>query len=202
MVVIGITGGYASGKSVVTRILQDFGAFVVDADETAREVLSVGTPAWRQVKEAFGEDVFDSEGIVDRKRLGRIVFSDEARLRELERITHPHIIKIIKEKLQGAMNSGYDLIVLDAPLLIETGLTSLVDYVWVVYAPEDLQIRRAMVRDGLTRDEAVSRIHSQMDLKEKVKYADVVINNDGTLEDTRRQVLRALEKVLGPGANS
>lgn len=195
MVVIGLTGGYASGKSVVTGILRDLGAFVVDADEVSREVLSVGTPAWREVREIFGDDLFDSEGVLDRKRLGRIVFSDEARLKELERITHPRIIEMIKRNLEEAKASGFDLIVLDAPLLIETGLTSLVDSVWVVYATENLQIRRAMERDGLSGDEALRRIRSQMDLKEKVKRADVVINNNGPLEDTRRQVLQALERV-------
>lgn len=197
LIVVGLTGGYASGKSEVAKILRDLDIPVIDADEISREILAVGTPAWNDVKDTFGDDVFYQDGTLNRKRLGRIVFSDQFRRKELESITHPRIIEVIRRRLNELRDMQAALVVIDAPLLIETGLTSMVDSVWVVYAKEDTQIRRAMLRDRLSQREAELRVRSQMPLDDKVKWADIIIDNTGTIEDTREQVLNAVKKVMG-----
>jgi dephospho-CoA kinase len=193
LIVVGLTGGYASGKSEVAKILRDLDIPVIDADEISREILAVGTPAWNDVKDTFGDDVFYRDGTLNRKRLGRIVFSDQFRREELESITHPRIIEVIRRRLNELRDMQAALVVIDAPLLIETGLTSMVDSVWVVYAKEDTQIGRAMVRDRLSQREAELRVRSQMPLDDKVKWADIIIDNTGTIEDTREQVLNAVK---------
>ncbi len=191
MPVIGLTGSIASGKSFVTKILKELGARIIDADVIARQIVEPGTVGWQQIKEAFGEEVLNPDLTVSRKKLADIVFPDRARMRKLNEITHPIIIQNIKEEINRfrmAAGEPTRVLVVDAPLLIETGLHELVDEVWVVDIPEELQIRRLMERDGLTREQALDRIGSQMPAAEKKKYADVVIDNSGDFSATRKTV--------------
>ena len=184
--VIGLTGGIASGKSEISRILREHGLPVIDVDGVAHEVLATDEGIKRKVAAAFGPEVLTAGGAIDRQRLGTIIFRDAERRRDLERILHPMIGSVLRQRTQEAD----DIVVLDMPLLIELGEHELVDVVVVVYATREHQIQRLMERDGLTREEAMQRIETQLPLGEKVLHADYVINNNGSLQDTEVQVLR------------
>jgi dephospho-CoA kinase len=193
---VGLTGGIASGKSAVSRQLAALGCRVVDADVLAREVVAPGEPAWRAILEAFGRDVTVPDGRLDRKRLGALVFADPARRRILEAITHPAINARRQAILDAWTAEGFDgLVVLDIPLLIEVGAAAHVDRVVLVYAARDVQLARLMDRDGFDRAEADRRVASQMPLEEKVRHAHFVIDNSGAPEDTAAQV-RAVHAAL------
>jgi dephospho-CoA kinase len=188
MKVIGLTGGIASGKSTVARILAECGASVIDADLLAREVVMPGTSAYTAIVEEFGEAILNPDRTIDRKALGRIVFADpDARCR-LERITHPAIRRRAEEELTELQKAGIPVVFYMAPLLIEAGVTSRVDEIWVVYADQETQLDRLMRRDGISHDEALQRLAAQMPMDEKKKHGTVVIDNRGTPEETERQV--------------
>jgi dephospho-CoA kinase len=192
MRLIGLTGGIASGKSLVSRQLQGLGAMVIDADRIARDVVQPGRPGWEMIVREFGRSFIDSDGGLDRKALGRLVFNDPRELERLNRITHPLILAEI-EKLLQIYRSGYEgVVVLDAPLLFETGLDRFVDEVWVVMVDQQTQVKRLMERDLLTEQEAEHRIRLQIPLEEKASRADRVIDNSGLPEETERQVQLAL----------
>lgn len=188
MKVIGLTGGIATGKSFVAATLEKMGAVIVDADLLAREVVQPGAPAFNEIVATFGEEIVGSDGTLDRKTLGRIVFADEAARKKLEQITHPAIIKLGEERITRERDQGKALVVYVVPLLFEAGLSSSMDEVWVVYCDEETQIRRLRERERIGRDEALRKIMAQMPLKEKLEMADVVIDNSGTLEETERKV--------------
>lgn len=191
MPVIGLTGSIASGKSLVTDILKEIGAQVVDADVVAREVVEPGTTGWQRIKEAFGEKVLNSDQSLNRKVLGDIVFADSGQRGVLNNIVHPLVIDKIKEDISLYKSAGNDkakALVVVVPLLIETGTHGLVDEVWLVKIPEKTQIRRLMERDGMTRKQAMQRISSQMPVEEKEKYAQVVIDNSCSKGKTRQTV--------------
>ncbi len=205
MPVIGLTGSIASGKSLVTEILKDLGAQVVDADVVAREAVEPGSEGWRQVVAAFGEGVLKRDGTINRKLLGERVFKDPGLRTKLNNITHPIIIKEIRERIDRFRKHDAGLrrvLVLDAPLLLETGLDNLVDEVWVVDVPEETQVERLMERDGLSREQALRRIASQMGSAEKKKHADVVIDNSGDSAATRKQVMGLWEQRFGSGVET
>ena len=188
MRLIGLTGGIASGKSLVSRQLQGLGTVVIDADRIAREVVQPGKPGWELIVREFGRSLIDSDGGLDRKALGRLVFNDPRALERLNRIMHPLILAEI-EKLLQIYRSGHEgVVVLDAPLLFETGLDQSVDEVWVVMVDHQTQVKRLMERDRLTEQEAEHRIRLQIPLEEKVSRADRVIDNRGLPEETERQV--------------
>ncbi len=191
MPVIGLTGSIASGKSFVSRILKELGAHVIDADVIARQVVEPGTAGWRQIKKVFGDEVLKPDLTVDRKKLAGAVFQDPQKMKKINEITHPLIISKIREEIsqfRTSADAADKVLVVDAPLLIETGLHNSVDQVWVVDIPEELQVRRLMKRDRLTREQALARIRSQMPTGEKKKYADVIIDNSGDLTSTRQAV--------------
>lgn len=189
LLLVGLTGGIASGKSLVSALFQELGALVIDADRLAREIVEPGRPAYREIVEAFGREILEPEGRVDRKRLGAEVFADPEKRRRLEEITHPRIQALRQARLEALADQGYDGIVIqDAALLIEVGAHQAVDRVVVVYVDEATQIKRLVVRDGLSEAEARQRIQSQMPLEEKARLADYVVDNRGTPEETRRQV--------------
>ena len=193
---VGLTGGIASGKSSVSRQLVELGCRLIDADVLAREVVVPGAPAWRTIVEEFGRDVAGPDGQLDRKRLGALVFADPARRKVLEGITHPAIVARRQAILDGWAAEGFDgVVVLDIPLLIEVGGAGEVDRVVVVYAAPDAQLERLMARDGFVRAEAERRVASQMSLAEKVRRADFVVDNSGESEETRAQV-RAVHAAL------
>lgn len=193
---VGLTGGIASGKSTVSRQLAELGCEVIDADVLAREVVAPGEPAWHGIVAAFGREVLQPDGALDRKRLGALVFSDPERRRRLEAITHPAIHARRQVLLDRLAARGFDgLVVQDAALLIEAGGAAQVDRVVVVYATPEEQLARLMRRDGLGRDEAAQRIASQMPLAEKVRHAHYVIDSSASHEETAAQV-RAVHAAL------
>ncbi|MDI3518628.1 MAG: dephospho-CoA kinase [Caldanaerobacter sp.] len=187
MRVVGLTGGIGSGKSTVSGILAKLGAKIIDADLVSREIMEKGKEAYNEIVDCFGKEILDKEGNIDRKKLGSIVFSDKEKLKRLNEITHPKIIDKIKKMIEEEKDKD-KVIVIDAALLIETGLYKLVDEVWLVVVDIDTQIKRVMERDGFSYEEALKRIKSQMPLEEKIKYADFIINNSKDLRKTEEQV--------------
>lgn len=186
---IGLTGGIATGKSTVAKMLVQRGAMLIDLDQIAREVVAPGQPALAQIAERFGQAILQPDGSLDRKRLGAIVFADEERRKELEQITHPAIRSVMKTRMQEYERDHPDkLVVVDVPLLFESGLSPMYDRVVVVYVPRSEQLRRLMERDKLTREDAEKRLNAQMDIEQKKRLADVVIDNSGSLEETERQI--------------
>lgn len=200
MRVIGLTGGIASGKSTVARILKSLGATVVDADELAHFVLRPGEEAMEEVRASFPE-AFGEIGDLDRGRLARIVFEDPERREILNAIVHPRVRALMRRAVAEAASRGEKAIVLDVPLLIEGGLYRQVDEVWVVVVDEETQIARLMERNGLGRDEALLRIRAQMPLERKRDFADVVIENEASLDDLRQKVRRLWREALGRADN-
>lgn len=187
--IMGLTGGIASGKSTVGRLLTLRGAKLVDADAVAREVVMPGEPALEAIASAFGQAVLNPDGSLNRPALGRIVFQDDAALRKLESITHPAIRETMRERIRTYADRDPDaMIVADVPLLYETKQEKLYEGIMVVYVPKETQLVRLMTRNDLSRDEAGRRIALQMDIEEKRRRADWVIDNSGSLEETERQV--------------
>lgn len=185
MLVIGLTGGIASGKSTVSRYLRERGAAIIDADIIAKDLVARGNPAWREIVACFGEQVLDETGNIDRKRLGEIIFMDSQARKKLNSIVHPKVIEATKKRIRELQDKDdVPLVVVDAPLLLEAGMTDLVDEVWVVAVPVQEQVNRLVFRDKLSREEALKRINSQMPLSEKLAYADRVIDNSGSMEET------------------
>ncbi|AEE91750.1 dephospho-CoA kinase [Tepidanaerobacter acetatoxydans] len=190
MTVVGLTGGIASGKSTVSSLLKDKGAAIIDADEIAKEIMSKGKPVWINVVNHFGEQILnDDKSDIDRKKLADIVFSDRIQLEALNSLTHPEILKEIKKQLENYKKAGRKVIVIDAALLLESGLDALVDEVWLVAVDEKTQIKRLIMREkDMAHAQALNRIKSQMPLKEKLKYANRVIDNNAGIEETREQI--------------
>lgn len=197
MIVIGLTGGIASGKSTVSGELSRQGVPIFDADQNARDAVAKGSKGLAMVVEAFGNEYLTVEGELNRPKVSELVFRDKQALKTLEGILH----KIVWENAEGFLKEqqeqGAKLAVLDVPLLIETGWHKQVDKVWLVAVSRQQQIERAMLRSGMTEAEVVARIYSQMSLEEKRKYADVVLDNSGSLEQTLAQVQGELKKLLG-----
>lgn len=189
-VIIGLTGGIASGKSTVSAMLAELGAAVVDADQVAREVVLPGEPALREVADAFGQAILNEDGTLNRSKLGEIVFADEAKRKKLEAILHPAIRQVMTDRIERLEKENPKrLVVADIPLLYETGLDTRYPEVMVVYVPPSVQLKRLMERDGLSEDKARERLLAQLPIDEKKAKADWVIDNSGTREATRRQVL-------------
>jgi dephospho-CoA kinase len=188
MYIIGLTGNIATGKTTVGRMLADLGARYIDADEVAHTVIAKGGGAFLVVVAAFGTGILDANGDIDRRRLGGIVFSDATRLRQLESIVHPAVLASISQTIATASE---DVVVLDAIKLLESGLSGRCDAVWVVTCPREEQLDRLVRERGLPIAEALMRINAQPPAEEKVRRADVVIDNGGRLSNTRRQVKSA-----------
>lgn len=193
--VIGLTGNIGVGKSTVAAMLAELGAFVIDADQVAHEVMAPGRPAYAQIVAHFGPQIAPNGGPIDRLRLGQIVFSDPQALAQLEAIVHPAVFVRIQELLAEAKAP---VVVIEAIKLLEAGLSlRLCQQVWVVTAPREQQIQRLMATRGLSYEQAVLRIEAQPPQEEKIARADVVIDNSGTVEQTRRQVVEAWARLLG-----
>lgn len=188
MRVIGLTGGIGTGKTVVSQILRELGAQVIDADRVGHEAYQPGTEAWQAVVQEFGQDILQPSGEIDRKRLGAVVFSDPKTLERLNAIMHPRMYHMVDERLAQLRNQGVQAAVVDAAILIEAGWTPLADEVWVVTAGEEEVVRRIRERSGLTEEQVRSRIRSQMSSAERLAHADVVIENNGDLAQLRRKV--------------
>lgn len=196
MKVIGLTGGIASGKSSVAKILENCGAVVVDADQLAREVVAPGEPAFCAIVEAFGDRVLRLDGALDRTALGKLVFADAAARKVLEKITHPRIAERAARRIEEERLRGAKVLFYMVPLLIEAGLASTVHEVWLVSVDREVQINRLMQRDAITRDEALRKIGAQMPLAEKAAYADVIIDNNGLPDETAKYVMDEWKRLL------
>jgi dephospho-CoA kinase len=180
MVLVGLTGGLATGKSTVAALFKRCGAYVVDADVLARQVVAPGTAGWRAVVTAFGKGVLNSDRTINRQTLGSIIFRHPAKRRQLERIIHPRVSREqARLTKQAAAKNPRAVVLYDVPLLFEAGLEKVADKVVVVAADRETQIARLRERNGLSRSEAVRRIRSQMPLRKKIRRADYVL--DGTL---------------------
>lgn len=189
VVIIGLTGGIASGKTLISTYLQELGAVVIDADKLSRQVVSPGSPALKDIRDYFGNAVIDQNGLLNRKELAKIIFGSDSAREKLNSIIHPRILELIQKRIKEYKESGQVLVVIiDAPLLIEAGMTAMVNQVWVVAVSPEEQLRRLMKRDNLTKEEALDRLKSQMPLSEKIKHADLVIDNSGDKEVTLRSV--------------
>lgn len=193
---VGLTGGIATGKSTAAAMFRCLGCVVVDADQLARDVVEPGEPALRQVVEAFGPDVLQADGRLDRARLGAVVFADPARRRRLEAITHPAIRARLAARLDALAAEGFrGLVLFDAPVIVESGGHRAMDRLVVVVTDEATQLARLMARDGIGREEALRKIGAQMPVAEKAKLADYVIDNSGDRAATEAQV-RAVHRAL------
>ncbi len=196
MIVIGLTGGFGSGKSTVAGMLRELGARVIDADRVAHQLYQPGTPAFDEVVGAFGREIVGEKGEIDRRRLGQMVFGNPQALKRLNAILHPRIAHRIEEILEGWRGEGVKVAVVEAALLLEAGWGPLVDRVWLTRASEARVKERLRASQDLTDEEIEARLASQMPVEEKAKGADVVINTDGTLDQVREQVERQWRRLV------
>lgn len=196
--VIGLTGGIASGKSTVADMLRALGAHIIDADQLARRVVEPGTPALAELVARFGADILQPDGTLDRKRLGDIVFADPEARQALNRITHPRIAAASQEAIARLAAAGVDPIVYEAALIVENQLYTWMQGLIVVSVPPEVQLARLMARDGLTEDAARARLAAQLPLADKVAVADHVIDNSGSLDDTRARVRAVWDRLRKP----
>jgi dephospho-CoA kinase len=193
MLLVGLTGGIASGKTTVSAMLAECGAEVIDADHIARQVVMPGTPAWCKIRDHFGPGVLHPDGQLDRQALADIVFADKSKLALLNEITHPAIFARIADRLEA--HHGQDVVVvLDAALLIEAGLAEGVDVVVVVHSPREIQVERLAAK-GVGATDARNRIAAQLEPEKRLARADIVIDNGGSLEDLGRQVDKLWEEL-------
>jgi dephospho-CoA kinase len=203
LLIAGLTGGIATGKSTVARIMSNVGAVVVDADRIARQVVAPGLPAWQEIKDHLGEGILLADGTIDRDGLGKMVFADPEMRRWLEAVIHPRVEAQISSQIsQVARTTPEAVVLLDIPLLFETGRDEGLSDIIVVYVPEKIQCLRLIKRDGLSRSEALARISAQMRIDEKVKRATIVIDNSGPLSDTEKQALAVYRRLARQAAQT
>lgn len=195
--ILGLTGGIASGKSTVAAMLVRRGAGLVDADQVSRDLVVPGSPLHRALVESFGEGILAADGTLDRAALGRRAFTSREDLERLNALTHPPIWEEIRRRLE-ILSARHPVVVLVAPLLLEHGGEAVVDQVWVVAVPEEVQVERLVRRDGLEEQEARARLAAQMPTSEKVRRAHVVIDNSRSLQETERAVEAAWHRHVVP----
>ena len=188
MLKVGITGGIGSGKSTVTNMLKDDGFTIIDADIVAREVFIIYPEIMSKIKHEFGYDFFDIEGKLNRKEFGNYIFKSELRRKKLESIMIPFITREIHHRIKMCEEDNCKLCFLDAPTLIENNLHTSMDITILVWVSSDVQIQRVMLRDELNLDDTMDRVKAQMPIDEKRKYADFIIDNGSSVEDTKLQL--------------
>ena len=187
MLTIGLTGGIGTGKTQVSRFLQERGAAVINADLVGHEAYLPHTETWREVVAAFGREILDEDESIDRRKLGAIVFSDPAHLQRLNSIVHPRIYAMIQDRIETLNNEEIEVAVVEAALLIEAKWTPLADEIWVVTAPQEQVLDRLMGR-GMSRENALARIESQMSQDERAKLADVIIENASGIYELKSSI--------------
>lgn len=192
MLKIGLTGGIATGKSTVSRLFREKGIPIIDADIIARKVIEPEGKAFSAVRETFPQ-CFDGD-VLNRPALGREIFHDGEKREQLNRLMHPAIREEMQEQMHDHEAAGQHIVIFDIPLLFEGTMLDLVDYTVVVYCREEIQLMRLMERNGLTKEEALARIRSQMPIEEKKHQADFLINNNGSLQDLPKQINRVIEQ--------
>ena len=197
MFIVGLTGGIASGKSLVARVFKDLGGHVIDADRIVHDLLEPEQPACREVLDHFGKDIMLPNGGIDRRKLGEIVFNDPEKRAWLNSCLHPKVFHVYTTQVQQLQSRQPDaMVIFNAALLIETGYHRKMDRIVVIYADMEQQIERLLLRDKFTRKQALSRIMSQMPLAEKRAHADYVIDNTGNREDTEARAREVFQKLM------
>jgi dephospho-CoA kinase len=196
MLIVGLTGGVASGKTSVSRVLREEGAYLIDGDQIARELIQPHTSAWNELKRVFGREILKEDGSIHRERLAARVFSDPKQRNFLNRILHPRIKAEMERKMKEIGQKDPDaIVVIDAALIVETGDYEQMDKLIVVTSTEEQQIERLRDRDGRSREEAQRIFSSQMALEEKLKLADFVIRNEGSFEETKRRAKEVFQEL-------
>ena len=189
MLRIGLTGSIATGKSLVSEYFRELGAPVIDWDLISRAVVEPGLPAWQDIIDYFGTEILQEDQRLDRVKLGRVVFNNEEKRKKLESFIHPRTIDEAQRQERDALKKDPEAVIIhDVPLLFEVSIDKRVEKTIFVYASEETQLNRLRERDGMNEEDALSRIRSQLSLAEKMKRADFVIDNNGSMEETRRQV--------------
>jgi dephospho-CoA kinase len=201
MRVIGLTGGIASGKSTISEALAAHGAVIIDADKVGHEAYQTGTDTWTALVDHFGEQILTESKEIDRRKLGAIVFADPAQRVALQDIVWPRMKDMMRSRLEQLRAEGAAVVVIEAAVLIEAGWTDIVDDVWVVQVSEPVAIARLMARNGFAEADALSRIRAQLTNSERAGHAQLVIDNDGTVDDARAEV-DAAWATLGAGPRS
>jgi dephospho-CoA kinase len=195
MQLVGLTGGIASGKSTVAKILESFGTAIVNADTLAREVVEPGRDAWKDIVATFGTEILQPDQSLDRQKLRAIIFNNPDARRDLESIIHPRVRALAEQRIRESTAAGYSVIVYEVPLLFEGNLHEWLRPVILVACDIETQLERLQRRDGLDRAQAQKHIDAQMSLEEKRRLADYVIENNGSLDDLKKQVEAVLEKI-------
>ena len=188
MLVIGLTGSIGTGKSAVTGRLEQLGAKIINADHVGHDAYTPNSEIWNEVVRAFGEEILEAGGAIDRKKLGALVFADSEQLAKLNAIMHPRMAGMVSDRIEQFRSAGARVVVVEAALMFEAGWETLVDEVWVVDSPLDLVMKRLYARNGMDQAEVNRRINSQMDIGERLERADEVVDNSGDLS--------ALEQVV------
>ena len=195
MKVIGLTGGIGSGKSTVSGFLAELGAVIIDADKVGHEAFKPDTELWHEVVAAFGKQILGPNGEIDRNKLGEMVFGNPELLSRLNQVMHPRMYDMVKTQIEDYRQQGVNVVVLEAPLLLEAGWTSLVDEVWVTVASESTVLRRLEEQVGLSEQQSLARIRSQLPSQERIKQADVVIDTDFSLDEVKAKVKELWQKL-------
>ena len=195
MKLVGLTGGIASGKSTVAKILQSLGAAIVNADDLAREVVEPGHEAWKEIVASFGADILQSDQTLDRQKLRTLIFNQPEARKRLESIIHPRVRALAEERIRQYAAAGYPVAIYEVPLLFEGNLQEWLRPVILVACDVETQTARLQNRDHLTAADAEKHIAAQMSLKDKRRLADYVIENNGSLEDLERQTRQILEEL-------
>ncbi|WP_280769881.1 dephospho-CoA kinase [Salipaludibacillus daqingensis] len=193
--IIGLTGGIATGKSTVSAMLKKEGIPIIDADIVAREVVELGSNAYHQIVDHFGLSILKQDGTINREKLGNIVFEKKHERNILNNIVHPAVREEMSRQAHFYKNEGHQLIVMDIPLLVENDLFHMVDEVVLVYVPESIQLKRLRARNDYTEQEAKQRMDSQLSIEKKKQYASYIIDNSGTVIETKQQVVELINKL-------
>jgi len=199
--IVGLTGGIVSGKSTVAKMFKDLGAKIVDVDKLGHKVILPSKPAWEKIIKLFGKDLLKEDLKIDRKKLGKIVFNDQKLLKKLNEITHPEIIKLIKKEInlvknKTCKNGTEEILIIDGALIYEAKIDNLMDKIIVVYLDKGEQVKRLVKRNNMSVEEALKRIKSQILVKEKIRFADYVIDNSNSLDKTREQVEKIWKNLI------
>ncbi|MDO8535515.1 MAG: dephospho-CoA kinase [Candidatus Omnitrophota bacterium] len=193
MRIVGLTGGFGSGKSYAASLFKRLGAKIIDADKLGHTALKKGSAAYKRIVAAFGKDILNRDLSINRRALGGIVFSDRKSLAKLNKIVHPGIIALIKKRIKRAAKS--EVLIVDAPLICETRITALMNTLIVVKASKSNQIERCAKKFGMSKDDVCKRMARQMPLKRKIRMADYTVDNNGTKKNTKKQVRKIWQEL-------
>lgn len=198
MKIIGLTGGIGTGKSTAAGFLKEYGVTVINADEVGHRLLEEDQQIHEEVIKVFGKGILSEDGKIIRKSLGKIVFADRSLLKKLNKIMHQRIYDDVKGQIENYRDNGIKVVAVDAPLLIEAGRASMADEIWITITDRETVFERLKKRMGLSREESLLRINAQMPADERIKYADVIIDNNGTLEDLEKKTALLYKERIAP----